>query len=118
MIQELFGRTLSVTNHLYTPYIWVANARFLAGLSPENRTAVATAARAGILASRKFAAASTAMETLSGLMKIHRPSDAELQAFRERSQPAMKNFIFDTLGAEGLSLLDAFRANGPTSMQR
>ena len=101
---------MTVTNHLYTPYLWIANAQFLAALSPETQKAIATAARAGVLASRRLAQSSNALESLAASMEIYQPTAAERRAFQKASRPAMNQFVHENLGAEGVRLLEMFRA--------
>lgn len=107
-------RHLTVTNHFYTPYIWVANAPYLAGLTAAQRNGVEQAARAGVEASRQLArkkeAAGGGLSALAGRLQIHQLSGAEVAAFRSVAQPAMAAFVAQTLGSDGTALLDAFRA--------
>ncbi|MGE4220362.1 MAG: TRAP transporter substrate-binding protein DctP [Alphaproteobacteria bacterium] len=107
-------RYLTVTNHFYTPYVWVANASYLAGLDAAQRQAVEQAARAGIEASRKLArdkdAAGAGLNALARRLKVHELSESEIAAFRAKAQPTMAAFIAEKLGPDGVSLLDAFRA--------
>lgn len=100
---------LTVTNHLYTPYIWIANPAFLEKLSAADRDAVAKAAHAGVQASRELAASQRPLDELNGSMVIYHPTDAELKAFRDATQPEMERFLRDTLGDAALPLLKAFR---------
>ncbi len=101
---------LTVTNHFYTPYVWVANAGFLNALPAGDRRDVAEAARAGVAASRALAAEGG--DRLDGLdhdLRITRLSETGLAAFRAKTRPVMEDFVRDRLGGDGLALLDAFR---------
>lgn len=102
---------LTVTNHLYTPYIWIANPAFLEKLPAGDRDAIARAARTGVLASRDLAASQRPLDELNGAMVIYRPTVAELKAFRDATQPAIERLLRETLGEEALPLLEAFRQN-------
>ncbi len=100
---------LTVTNHFYTPYVWVADARFLASLTDLERTAVDVAARKAVAASRFLAqqveAAGHDLSVLGENLQIHHLSNEQAQLFRNATRPAMDRFIDKTLGAEGLALL-------------
>lgn len=102
-------RYLTVTHHLYTPYIWIANTDWLEGLSDEDRTAVASAARRGVEASRRLAASDTALNQLDDALQVYRPTAEELDEFREVTQPAVERYIKESLGADAVELLEAFR---------
>ncbi|MFA6508113.1 MAG: DctP family TRAP transporter solute-binding subunit, partial [Treponemataceae bacterium] len=43
---------ITLTNHLYAPYVWVINPKFFAGLSPDLQAVVSDAARTAVLAGR------------------------------------------------------------------
>jgi len=107
-------RHLTVTNHFYTPYVWVANGAYLAGLRPDQRMAVEEAARAGVEASRQLArkkeSAGAGLSALARRLQVHQLSATEVAAFRAKAQPAMAAFIAETLGSDGVALLEAFRA--------
>lgn len=106
-------RYLTVTNHFYTPYVWVANASYLDSLDPGQRRALDQAARAGIEASRQLArdkdAAGTGLTALARRLKVHELSATEVAAFRSKAQPAMATFIAEKFGSDGTELLEAFR---------
>jgi TRAP-type transport system periplasmic protein len=102
-------RYLTVTNHIYTPYIWIANTAWLDRLSENDRAAVMTAARRGVEASRRLAANDTALNLLRESMDVYQPTEAELAQFRDAAQPAVEQLIRDTLGADAVELLEAFR---------
>lgn len=102
-------RYLTLTNHLYTPYVWIANTAWLEALPDEDRAAVATAARLGIEASRRLAARDTALNLLRDSLQVYQPTAAELAQFRDATQPAVERLIQETLGVDGVDLLEAFR---------
>jgi tripartite ATP-independent transporter DctP family solute receptor len=100
---------LTVTNHLYTPYIWIANTAWLEARSDDERAAIAAAARLAVEASRRLAANDTALKLLSDSLQVYQPTEAELAEFREAAQPAVERLIEETLGADAVALLEAFR---------
>ncbi len=103
---------LTVTNHIFTPYVWVMNAAFHSGLSQEEHAWVAAAARAGVEASRTIArelvTSERGLPALAQRMNVYQPTPEELEDFRRVSQPAIRNLIAETMGAEGLELLSGF----------
>jgi TRAP-type C4-dicarboxylate transport system substrate-binding protein len=46
---------LTLTGHLFTPYVWVVNTKFWDGLSPEEKKVVSYAAKSAIVAGRGVA---------------------------------------------------------------
>ena len=50
------------------------------------------------------------MPALKQRMEIYSPTDAELSAFRQASEPAVRAYIEKNFGAEGLDLLNALAA--------
>lgn len=103
-------RFATVTNHFYTPYFWVMNQAFLDELSESERRVVEQAASKGIEASRALAASQTGahLAALGSQMEIYYPTESEMTAFRENTQPVTRTLIADQLGDEGTALLDAF----------
>jgi TRAP-type C4-dicarboxylate transport system substrate-binding protein len=100
-------RYLTLTEHLYTPYALVLNGGFLAGLDAEGRRAVTVGAREAILASRQLAQGrGDDLTRLTATMTVTRLSAAEREAFRRATQPAVAKTIADTLGEDGVRLLD------------
>lgn len=103
---------LTLTNHFFTPYVWTMNPAFHAGLTDQEKSWIATAAAAGVNASRATAKAMVASErglaSLAQRMTIYAPTSAEIDAFRKAAQPAAKKTIEEKFGPEGATLLAAF----------
>jgi len=104
-------RYLTLTNHLYTPYIWIANTAWLETRPDDERAAMATAARLGIEASRRLAANDSALSRLRESLQVYQPTEAELKLFRDATQPAVERLIEESLDADAVALLEAFRRN-------
>jgi len=102
-------RYLTVTNHLYTPYIWIANTAWLEARPDDDRAAMTTAARLGVEASRRLAANDAALDRLRDSLQVYYPTEAELELFRNTTQPAVERLIEESLDADGVALLEAFR---------
>ena len=90
---------LSITKHVYSPWIILASKKWWDGLSADERRVLQESA----LASRDFerkdtrAAAGKAIDTLKGKgMQVNVVADTELARMREKAKPA-----FDKFAAEG-----------------
>lgn len=105
---------LSLTNHLFAPYVWAVNKSFWDGLTPEEQGVVQAAAKSAIVAgrgiSRIIEASDRGLPKLAKEMEVYAPTPEERAAFREAAQPAVKKVIIETHGAEGEALLNSFMA--------
>ncbi len=105
---------LSLTNHLFAPYVWAVNKSFWDGLTPEEQGVVQAAAKSAIVAgrgiSRIIEASDRGLPKLAKEMEVYAPTAEERAAFREAAQPAVKKVIVETHGAEGEELLNSFMA--------
>lgn len=103
---------ITLTNHLYAPYVWVINPRFYSGLSAELQSVVSDAARTAILAGRGLSriidASDKGLPTLATKMEVYVPSAAEMKQFRDATMPAAKRFMGDKYKKEGETWVDAF----------
>lgn len=105
---------LTLTQHLFAPYVWVINKEFFDSLTPEEQAVVRYAARSAIVAGRGMArvieASDRGLPHLAQRMEVYTPTAAEREAFREAAQPAVRKVIVERFGAEGEEMLDAFLA--------
>ncbi len=103
---------ITLTNHLYAPYIWVINPRFYAGLTPELKKVVDDAARLAVLAGRGLSriidASDKGLPTLAARMKVYVPTASEMKQFREAAIPAAKEFMTAQYKKEGEAWVDKF----------
>jgi len=105
---------VTLTEHLYTPLIWVYNQGAFASLDPSEQEAVRQAATAALAVGR--AVQKTAEASSRGLPALHRRMEvttltpAERQAFKALAQPAVAASIREGLGEEGSQLLAEFMA--------
>lgn len=106
---------LSITNHIITPYVWLMNADFYNGLSPEHREIVDWAAEvatdAGRSMSRVIEASDNGLPYLSEKMEVNVVSPEEQAHFAEVAQPAVRALIEEKFGAEGTDMLNALMAS-------
>lgn len=105
---------LSLTNHLFAPYVWAVNKGFWDSLTPEEQGVVQAAAKSAIVAgrgmSRVIEASERGLPKLAEEMEVYAPSAEERAAFREASQPAVRQMIVEKYGVEGEEMLKAFLA--------
>lgn len=105
---------LSLTNHLFAPYVWVVNQDFWDSLSEHEQNVVSYAARSAIVAgrgiSRIIEASDRGLPHLAKEMEVYTPTPEEKAAFREAAQPAVRKIIVERFGAEGEEMLNAFLA--------
>ncbi|MGE5503602.1 MAG: TRAP transporter substrate-binding protein DctP [Actinomycetota bacterium] len=105
-------RYVTLTNHLYLPYVWLFNRQALDELPSEHRQAVRAAATAAIAAGRALSRQGTegGLPALYRRMEVVTPTPAERAAMKAAVQPAVRAAIAKTLGDDGIRLLDDFLA--------
>ena len=105
---------LTLTNHLFTPYVWIVNKSFFDGLSAAEKDVVKAAARSAIVAcrgiNRIIEASDRGLPALAQKMQVYTPTAAEIAKFRELAQPAVKAQIAKSFGTEGEALMKEFLA--------
>ncbi len=103
---------ITLTNHLYAPYVWVINPRFYNGLSPELKRVVDDAARTAIVAGRGLAriidSTDKGLPSLTARMSVYVPTAAEMKQFREAAVPAAREFMANQYKKEGEAWVDRF----------
>lgn len=103
---------LTLTNHLFTPYVWILNKPFFDGLSAHEKEVVRAAARSAIIAcrgiNRIIEASDRGLPALAQKMQIYSPTKEEIAKFRSLAQPAVKAQISKSYGQEGEALLAQF----------
>ena len=105
---------LTLTNHLFTPYVWIFNKPFLDGLTAQEKEVVKAAARSAIIAcrgiNRIIEASDRGLPALTQKMQVYSPTAAEIAKFRDLAQPAVKAQIVKSFGKEGETMLNEFQA--------
>jgi tripartite ATP-independent transporter DctP family solute receptor len=103
---------LTLTGHLFAPYVWAMNRGFWDGLSPAEKGVVSYAAKSAIVAgrgvSRVIEASDRGLAGLKKEMKVNALTAEQLAKFREAAQPAVRQIITKNLGAEGEAMMKAF----------
>lgn len=105
---------LTLTGHLFTPYVWTINPKFYNGLTAEQKAVINYAARSAIVAGRGIArvieASERGLPALAKTMQIYTPTAAQKIVFKEASQPIVKKVIVEKYGPEGEKLMNEFLA--------
>ena len=109
---------LTLTNHMYTPYVWVLNSDFYASLSDLEKSVIDEAARVANIAgrgvNRLIEASDEGLPYLREEMEVYTPTPEEMQIFKDAAIPASMNFIEEEYGEEGAEFaqeyLDAVEA--------
>ncbi|BES70273.1 TRAP transporter substrate-binding protein DctP [Marinobacter nanhaiticus D15-8W] len=104
---------LTLTNHLFSPYILLINRDFYDSLTEHQQNVLRAAARSGIAASRGMSRIIEASEDrgLAGLsekMEVNALSPDVREKFREVAQPAVRKYLEDNLDEQGQELLKLF----------
>ncbi len=103
---------LTLSGHIFAPYVWVMNAKFWDSLSDGEKNVVAYAAQSAIVAGRGMGrvieASDRGLVALSKTMKVNTLTADEKEAFRKAAVPAVKKLIVEKFGSEGETLLNAF----------
>lgn len=103
---------LTLSGHLFAPYVWVMNDKFWNGLSQQEQEVVAYAARSAIVAGRGMGriieASDRGLPALAKEMEINALSAEQKKQFRDAALPAVKKLIQDKYGAEGIDMLSSF----------
>lgn len=105
---------ITLTNHLYAPYVWVINPKFYSSLPADLQSVVSDAARTAIVAGRGLSriidATDKGLPALASRMQVYVPTAAEMKQFRDLSVPAARKFIEEKNKDEGKVWIDKFFA--------
>lgn len=103
---------ITLTNHLYAPYVWVINPKFYNSLSSEHKAVVDDAARTAIVAGRGLSriidSTDKGLPALAEKMQVYVPSKAEMKQFRDATIPAAREFMLAQYKEEGKFWVDKF----------
>jgi tripartite ATP-independent transporter DctP family solute receptor len=103
---------LTLSGHIFAPYVWVMNNDFWNSLSDSEKDVVTYAAKSAIVAGRGMGrvieASDRGLAELSKNMQVNTLTAAEKEEFRKVSVPAVKKLIAEKFGAEGEKLMNDF----------
>jgi len=103
---------LSLTGHLFAPYVWAVNGDFWDALSEQEQTIIQNAATSAILAgrgiSRIIEASDRGLPALAKRMEVNALTAEQKAEFQAQAMPAVKQIIADKHGEEGVAMMNAF----------
>ncbi|UGA53897.1 TRAP transporter substrate-binding protein [Vibrio sp. VB16] len=104
---------LTLTNHLFAPYTFMMNKSFYDSLNAEEKKIIRDATQIAMSANRGLsrlieASSDRGLTGLKKVMKVNALSPAERNKMREATQPKVKALIKESLGNEGVELMDLF----------
>ena len=103
---------LTLSGHLFTPYVWVMNADFWNSLDANEQSVVSYAAKSAIVAgrgiSRIIEASDRGLPALAKDLEVYALPAAEKAKFQAAALPEIKAHIEATFGAEGVEMMNAF----------
>ena len=103
---------LTLSGHIFAPYVWVMNQDFWNSLSDSEKDVVNSAVKSAIVAGRGMGrvieASDRGLKELSKHMEVNTLTAAEKEEFRKVAVPAVKKLIAEKFGAEGEKLMNAF----------
>ena len=103
---------LTLSGHIFAPYVWVMNEDFWNSLSDSEKDVVAYAAKSAIVAGRGMGrvieASDRGLLELSKNLEVNTLTAAEKEEFRKVAVPAVKKLIVEKFGPEGEEMMNAF----------
>ncbi|MDH4008611.1 MAG: TRAP transporter substrate-binding protein DctP, partial [Desulfuromonadales bacterium] len=103
---------LTLSGHIFAPYVWVMNEDFWNSLSDSEKNVVEYAAQSAIVAGRGMGrvieASDRGLVELSKNLEVNTLTAAEKEEFRKVAVPAVKKLIVDKFGPEGEEMMNAF----------
>jgi len=103
---------LTLSGHIFAPYVWVMNNDFWNSLTDSEKNVVAYAAQSAIVAGRGMGrvieASDRGLAELSKNLKVNTLTAAEKEEFKKVAAPAVKKLIAEKFGPEGEALMNDF----------
>lgn len=103
---------LTLSGHLFAPYVWAMNADFYNSLTPQEKGVVEYAVKSAITAGRGMArvieASDRGLPALAKEMEVNALTAEQKATFRDKALPEVKKLIADKFGPEGEKMMNAF----------
>jgi tripartite ATP-independent transporter DctP family solute receptor len=103
---------ITLTNHLYAPYVWVLNDKWYQGLTAAEKEIVMDAAKTALVAGRGLnriiESSDKGLPVIAKRMQVYTPTADEFSQFRTASIAGARKIIADKLGEEGKTWTDKF----------
>lgn len=111
-LQEV-QKYMTLTAHMYAVGFFLVNDAWFQSLPPDFKNIVLDASRVAKTAARGMNALVDAdkekgLPFLSKNMETYKPTSAEMKGFQDATIPAMREYISETLGQEGIDLLNDY----------
>jgi len=96
---------ITLTNHLYAPYVWVMNDKWYQGLTQTEKEIVLDAAKTAVMAGRGLnriiESSDKGLPVIAKKMEIYTPNAEELAQFRKLAIAGAQKILAEKLGEEG-----------------
>lgn len=103
---------LTLSGHLFAPYVWAMNDEFYSSLTAEEKGVVEAAVKSAIVAGRGMARAIEASDrglpALAKDLEVNALTPEQKAQFRDKAMPEVKKLIEEKYGAEGVDMMNAF----------
>jgi len=103
---------LTLSGHLFAPYVWVMNQDFWTSLTGERKDVVNYAVQSAVVAGRGMGrvieASDRGLAALGKDMQVNSLSADQKMKFRDAAMPAVKQLIVEKFGSEGEAMMNAF----------
>jgi len=95
---------ITLTNHLYAPYVWVMNDAWFNALSPSEKEIIIDAAKTALVAGRGLnrivESSDKGLPVIAKKMEVYTPNAEELGQFKELAIAGARKLISEKLGDE------------------
>jgi len=109
---EEVQKYLTLTNHMYSPYVWIINNEWFNALTNQQKKVIEEAARVANVAGRGInriiEATDEGIPYLATKMEVYKPTAEEMQMFKDVTIPAALKFIEDEYKEEGKELAQKY----------
>ena len=96
---------ITLTNHLYAPYVWVMNDKWYQGLTQTEKEIVLDAGKTAVMAGRGLnriiESSDKGLPVIAKKMEIYTPNAEELAQFRKLAIAGAQKILAEKLGEEG-----------------
>lgn len=103
---------ITLTNHLYAPYVWVLTDKWFQALTPAEKEIILDAAKTAIMAGRGLnriiESSDKGLPVMAKKMEVYTPTAEELSQFRKLAVAGAQKIISEKLGNEGKAWTDKY----------
>ena len=103
---------ITLTNHLYAPYVWVLTDKWFEALTPAEKEIILDAAQIAIMSGRGLnriiESSDKGLPVIAKKMEVYTPNAEELTQFRKLAVAGAQKIISEKMGDEGKAWTDKF----------